>query len=47
MTEGEKIQVLVRSRLEQATEAMAAAELNLDFMVGVRQYLDANPPRRT
>ena len=29
MTEGEKIQALIRYRLEQATEAIAAAELNL------------------
>jgi uncharacterized protein (UPF0332 family) len=29
VTEGEKIQALVRYRLEQAAEAMASAELNL------------------
>jgi uncharacterized protein (UPF0332 family) len=29
MTEGEKIAALVRHRMEQATEAIAAAELNL------------------
>ena len=39
MTNAEKIQALVRYRLAQATEAVAAAELN------PANGLDANPPR--
>ena len=39
VTNAEKIQALVRYRLEQATEAIAAAELN------PANGLDANPPR--